>query len=207
MSLSHITERDLIKMTTFKLSNQEQARFISFGATFAESEITADDCIDSFAKAVGENPSYDLFVAGSEAFKQGYAETKKIPVDSETVRKAWSRFFIRVSEKFGITKPQKPTEAAQKKSEQRKKAEEKLNALKAKPDSELLAEVAMLTANPTSENLSKAKVLSKAVEAKRKEALKDRMDTIKELQKQAKEAVGKCLDETILAEVIDLLNQ
>ena len=192
--------------TTFKLSEQEQARYISFGATFAESELTADECIDSFAKAIGIKPSYDLYVAGAEAFKQGYAETKKITVDSETVRKAWSRFFIRVSEKFGITKPQKPTEAAQKKSEQRKKAEEKLNILKAKPDSELLAEVAMLTANPTSENLSKAKVLSKAVETKRKDALKGRMDNIKELQKQAKESIGKCLDETILQQVIDLLN-
>jgi hypothetical protein len=64
----------------------------------------------------------------------------------------------------------------------------------------------MLTANPTSENLSKAKVLSKAVETKRKEALKDRMDNIKELQKKAKELIGKCLDESILAEVIEQLS-
>jgi hypothetical protein len=192
--------------TTFKLSNQEQAKFISYGATFAESELTADECIDSFAKAVGVKPAYELFVAGSDAWKEGYAKTKNIPFDSEAVRKAWSRFFGRVSEKFGITKPQKPTESAQKKSEQRKKAEEKLNALKARPDEELLAEVAMLTANPTSENLSKAKVLSKAVESKRKEALKDRMDNIKELQKKAKELIGKCLDESILEEVINQLN-
>lgn len=191
---------------TFKLSNQEQAKFISYGATFAESELTADECIDSFAKAVGVKPSYDLFVAGSDAWKEGYAKTKNIPFDSEAVRKAWSRFFIRVSEKFGITKPAKPTETGKAKAEQRKKAEEKLNALKAKPDEELLAEVAMLTANPTSENLSKAKVLTKAVESKRKEALKDRMDNIKELQKKAKELIGKCLDESILEEVINQLN-
>ena len=80
---------------TFKLSNQEQAKFISYGATFAESELTADECIDSFAKAVGVKPSWELYDAGSTAWKEGYAKTKNIPFDSEAVRKAWSRFFIR----------------------------------------------------------------------------------------------------------------
>ena len=64
----------------------------------------------------------------------------------------------------------------------------------------------MLLAKPTLENVSKSKPFLKAIEEKRKEGLKDRMDNIKAMQNEIIGLVKKCLDENQLEAIHKILN-
>ena len=80
-----------------------------------------------------------------------------------------------------------------------------MDELKAKPMEDLIAEVQMLSASPTLDNLKKASKVQKAVESKRKDLLADRLDGIKAKQKEVKDLIGNCMDESKLDMVLDIL--
>lgn len=197
---------------TFQLSQQDEAFFMSVGASYAESELTADDALESFAKKVTDKPDYYVWVAGSEAWKKAYAKTKTdaegktFTTDSEAVRKAWSRFTGKLSDKYAISKPAKPTETGKAKANQRSKAKAELEELVKLDTEELQEQIAMLTATPSKENLAKASKLVKAVEAKAKAETKEATEAIKALRKEAIEAIKECDSEIVLQDVIGLLS-
>lgn len=197
------------------VSEQDLAGFKANGSAFGESELTADEALKDFAKRICPNGSttadWYILESGSKAWKSGYAEAKRIPLtDSEgkennTVTKAFSRMFARVCNDYGVVKPTKPTTTAQDKKEQRSKAQVAMDELKAKPMEDLIAEVQMLSANPTLANLKKASKLQKAVDSKREDALSERMDGIKAKQKEVKDLAGKCMDEEALEHCLEIL--
>jgi ElaB/YqjD/DUF883 family membrane-anchored ribosome-binding protein len=82
-----------------------------------------------------------------------------------------------------------------------------MDELKTKPISELQNEIALLTAKATPENLAKAGKLAKAIKAKNNDALKDRMDGIKSLQKEVAAAAKNCMDESLLQDALHTLEQ
>ena len=143
----------------FEMNAQQIAGFTAIGATFADSEVTADEAVLSFTKLVCPEgatlPIYDLWETGSKYWKAGYAEGKKIPLtdadgkENNTVTKAFSRFTTRVEKAYGITKPAKPTGDGPAKATQRAKAAEELAKQKERPMEDLLAEVQMLTSAPS----------------------------------------------------------
>jgi nitrate reductase NapAB chaperone NapD len=201
----------------FQLSDDQVELFTNVGNVFALSEIDADEAIHQFATAVSNNTRDDLgnlvinidwyvWEAGSEVIKSAYAKKKNVSLDSDTVKSMWKRFTRRLEENFGITKPAKPTTTGQKKAEQRSKAQVEMDKLKEKSIQELQAEIAMLTTKATKENLKQAGKLASAIEAKNKDALKDRMEAIKELQGQVIKATKSCLDEDLLYQVLDTLD-
>ena len=118
------------------MNAQQIAGFTAIGATFADSEVTADEDVLSFTKLVCPEgatlPIYDLWETGSKYWKAGYAEGKKIPLtdadgkENNTVTKAFSRFTTRVEKAYGITKPAKPTGSGPAKANQRAKQAEEL---------------------------------------------------------------------------------
>jgi hypothetical protein len=197
------------------VSEQDLLGFKANGSAFGESELTADEALKDFAKRICPNGSttadWYILESGSKAWKSGYAEAKRIPLtDSEgkennTVTKAFSRMFARVCNDYGVVKPTKPTTTAQDKKAQRSKAQIAQDELKAKPMEDLIAEVQMLSANATLANLDKARKIQKAVESKRKDLLADRMDGIKAKQKEVKDLIGNCMDESKLDMVLDIL--
>jgi hypothetical protein len=197
------------------VSEQDLLGFKANGSAFGESELTADEALKDFAKRICPNGSttadWYILESGSKAWKSGYAEAKRIPLtDSEgkennTVTKAFSRMFARVCNDYGVVKPTKPTTTAQDKKEQRSKAQLAMDELKAKPMEDLIAEVQMLSASPTLDNLKKASKLQKAVESKRKDLLADRMDGIKAKQKEVKDLAGNCFDEEALEHCLEIL--
>ena len=199
----------------FEMNAQQIAGFTAIGATFADSEVTADEAVLSFTKLVcpegATTPIYDLWETGSKYWKAGYAEGKKIPLtgadgkENNTVTKAYSRMLAQCCDKYGLIKPTKPTTTAQDKKEQRSKAQVAMDELKAKPMEDLIAEVQMLSASPTLDNLKKASKLQKAVESKRKDLLADRMDGIKAKQKEVKDLAGNCFDEEALEHCLEIL--
>lgn len=199
----------------FEINAQQIAGFTAIGATFADSELTADEAVLSFTKLVcpegATTPVYDLWEAGMKYWKAGYAEGKKIPLtgadgkENNTVTKAFSRFTTRVEKAYGMTKPSKPTETGVAKANQRAKQAEELAKQKERPIEELLAEVQMLTSAPSKATLAKAAKVQAVIDAKRKDELKDRMDGIEALQKEVKALAGSCFDEYVLADVAKIL--
>ena len=199
----------------FEMNAQQIAGFTAIGATFADSEVTADGAVLSFTKLVcpdgATTPIYDLWEAGSKYWKAGYAEGKKIALtdadgkENNTVTKAFSRFTTRVEKAYGITKPAKPTGSGPAKADQRAKAAEELAKQKERPMEDLLAEVQMLTSAPSKINLAKATKVQAVIEAKRKDDLKDRMDGIELLQKEIKAMVSNCLNEDDLKAIYQIL--
>lgn len=199
----------------FEMNPQQIAGFTAIGATFADSESTADGAVLSFTKLVCPDgatlPIYDLWETGSKYWKAGYSESKKIPLtgddgkENNTVTKAFSRFTTRVEKTYGMSKPAKPTGSAPAKADQRAKAAEELAKQKERPIQDLLAEVQMLTSAPSKINLAKATKVQAVIEAKRKDDLKGRMDGIEALQKEVKALIGSCFDEQVLADVAKIL--
>jgi hypothetical protein len=210
---------------TFKLSDDQVSIFNSIGDLFAVSEVDADQAVEDFARAVeiaieidGKivmKADYHLWVAGSEVMKLAYAKKKGLDItmpltalfETDTVKGMWKRFTRRLEENYAVVKPASPSTTGQKKADQRTKAQLAMDELKAKPISELQDEIAMLTAKATPENLAKATKLSKAISEKNRDALKDRMAGIKELQKEVSQAVKNCLDETLLQDALHTLEQ
>jgi len=196
------------------ISDQQIAGFTAIGATFADSELTADGAVESFTRMVcpegAKLPVYDLWEQGSKYWKAGYAEAKSIPLliegkENNTVTKAFSRFTSRIEKAFGMTKPTKPTVEAESKANQRAKQAEELAKQKERPMQDLLAEVQMLTSAPSKINLAKATKVQAVIEAKRKDELKDRMDSIELLQKEIKAMVSNCLNEDDLKAIYQIL--
>ena len=204
-----------METSQFEMNAQQIAGFTAIGATFADSEVTADEAVLSFTKLVCPEgatlPIYDLWETGSKYWKAGYAEGKKIALtdadgkENNTVTKAFSRFTTRVEKAYGITKPAKPTGSGPAKADQRAKQAEELAKQKERPMQDLLAEVQMLTSAPSKINLAKATKVQAVIEAKRKDELKDRMDGIELLQKEIKAMVSNCLNEDDLKAIYQIL--
>jgi hypothetical protein len=194
---------------TFQLSVEQSAVFSGIGTQFAIAEVDADQAIIDFAKAVQPNAkepaSYDIWTAGIEVVKHAYASKKNVATDSDTVKSMTKRFYARLNEKFGLTKPASGSADSVKKAEQRAKAELAKAELLAKPTAELQAEIAMLTASPTKANLAKAGKLAGIVEDQRAEKLKDVLADLKEKQTEVGKLAKQCGDREILEQCIELL--
>jgi hypothetical protein len=195
-----------VENTVIELTPALQAGFESCGSAFADSELTADESLLTHAKHLGSTPSFELWEAGRVAWCKGYSASKKYAIDSDATVKAWSRFSNRLEKAYGLTKPKKATKEAEAKAETREKAKSTLEDLKAKSYEDLQAEVALLLAKPTLENVSKSKPFLKAIEEKRKEGLKDRMEDIKKMQNEINGLVKKCFDEKKLEAINAILN-
>jgi hypothetical protein len=195
-----------VENTVIQLDPALQAGFESCGSAFADSELTADESLLTHAKHLGSTPSFDLWEAGRIAWSKGYSASKKYAIESDATVKAWSRFANRLEKTYGLTKPKKETKEAEAKQDQRDKANTVLEELKAKSYEELQAEVELILAKPSLESLNKSKPFLKAIEEKRKEGLKDRMDSIKSMQTSIISEVKKCLDEKKLEAIHAILN-
>jgi len=214
---------------TFKLNDQQVAGFKSCGNTIADSETDLAGAVKTFVGlvTVGKNgswvegkfvedlnspkvhkvPDYNLWVAGSEQVKQGYADTKGLTnLDNDTVKGMWKRFTRNVSDLYGITKPAKPTEAGKAKAEQRSKAQIAKEELAKRDEEDLQAEIAELSAKPSKENNKLAGKLIDALAYKQKLGNKDFDNEIKAVKKDIKEKVTKCEDLALLQDISNMLD-
>jgi hypothetical protein len=214
---------------TFKLNEQQIAGFMACGATFAESETDIAGAVKAFVDlvTVGKNgswingsfvedlnsnkvhkvPDWDLWVAGSEQVKLGYAKVKGLNnLDNDTIKGMWKRFNRNVAEQFGISKPAKPTVAGKAKAEQRSKAQQAKEELAKRDIEDLQAEIIELSAKPSKENNKLAGKLLDAVAYKQKLEGKDNDNEIKTLKKEIKEQVTKCDDLALLQDISNMFD-
>jgi hypothetical protein len=211
--------------TQFALSEVQVELFSNIGDLFAVSEVDADQAVEDFARAVEvtvevdgkivKQADYYIWTAGADVIKLAYANKKGLNTaipradlfGSDAIKQMWTRFTKRVSDNYGLVKPASPSVEGQKKAEQRSKAQLAMDELKAKSITELQNEIALLTAKGTEENLKKAAKAAKAIKAKNEDALKDRMDGIKSLQKEVTAAAKNCMDESLLQDALSTLEQ
>jgi hypothetical protein len=209
----------------FELSDSQVELFSNIGDLFAVSEVDADQAVEDFAKAVEvttevdgkmvKQADYYIWTAGADVIKLAYAKKKGLNIampradlfGSDTIKQMWTRFTKRVSDNYGLVKPASPSVEGQKKADQRSKAQLAMDELKAKPISELQNEIALLTAKATEQSLKDASKRVKAIKAKNEDALKDRMDGIKSLQKEVVTAAKNCMDESLLQDALSTLEQ
>ena len=209
----------------FGLTDAQVELFDGIGDLFAVSEVDADQAVEDFARAVSvkievdgqivDHTDYYIWTAGSDVVKLAYAKKKGLNIAmpraelfaTDTIKQMWTRFTKRVSDNYGLVKPASPSTEGQKKAAQRTKAQLAMDELKAKSITELQNEIALLTAKGTEENLKKAAKAAKAIKAKNQDALKDRMDGIKSLQKEVVDAAKNCMDESLLQDALHTLEQ
>ena len=209
----------------FALSDSQVELFSNIGDLFAVSEVDADQAVEDFARAVSvkievdgqivDHTDYYIWTAGADVIKLAYANKKGLNTAmpraelfaTDTIKQMWTRFTKRVSDNYGLVKPASPSVDGQKKAAQRTKAQLAMDELKAKSITELQNEIALLTAKGTEENLKKAAKAAKAIKAKNEDALKDRMDGIKSLQKEVAAAAKNCMDESLLQDALHTLEQ
>jgi hypothetical protein len=209
----------------FELSDTQVELFSNIGDLFAVSEVDADQAVEDFARAVEvtvevdgkivKQADYYIWTAGADVIKLAYAKKKGLNIampradlfGSDAIKQMWTRFTKRVSDNYGLVKPASPSVEGQKKANQRSKAQLAMDELKAKSITELQNEIALLTAKGTEENLKKAAKAAKAIKAKNQDALKDRMDGIKSLQKEVVDAAKNCMDESLLQDALSTLEQ
>ena len=209
----------------FGLTDTQVELFTGIGDLFAVSEVDADQAVEDFARAVSvkievdgqivDHTDYYIWTAGADVIKLAYASKKGLNTAmpraelfaTDTIKQMWTRFTKRVSDNYGLVKPASPSTEGQKKADQRSKAQLAMDELKAKPISELQNEIALLTAKATEQSLKDASKRVKAIKAKNEDALKDRMDGIKSLQKEVVTAAKNCMDESLLQDALSTLEQ
>lgn len=191
------------------LTVDQTTLFDDIGSTLGASDIDRDTAIDLFFNLVYVNDSvdYTLWVEGSKRIMSAYAIKKGVKMFmsdgtlNPTVKAMWTRFTKDVADKHGIVKPTKPTTEAKAKSEQRAKAEAKLEVLKAKPVEELETELKAKLANPTTASLNEAKAITKAIEAKAKDEAKAESAEVTELRKDIKALLAKVESADVLRDI------
>ena len=191
------------------MSELQKAGFISIGSACADIDGQRDEALLSFYNQVQVDGdiSYDLWTAGSEAWKQGYAEAKGCDPTDNKVSVAWNGFTTDLKTQYDITKPAKTDNAdSVKKAQKRAEAKAKIEKMKEQPTEELLAMVDTLLRNPTKKSIAEAGKIQGIVEAKRKDELADVMEEIKAKQNQIKKLVGDIHDHRVLDSVLCILN-
>lgn len=174
-------------------------------------ETKANEIAAHIARAMGTDPSLEQWESVRDAFCEGYATERGC--EPKTAANRWSAVTAILEREFGLSKPRARTPEAEKKAEQRKRAEEATEAaLAAVPATatpqEILQRAAEVLANgdtATARALQDA-ALQKAKEAKRA-ASKAAKEAVDAARKRAKEAISKCEDVAMLRAVCDLLAQ
>jgi hypothetical protein len=191
------------------MSELQKAGFISIGSACADIDGQRDEALLSFYNQVqvDGDVSYDLWTAGSDAWKEGYSQAKGCDAKDNKVSVAWNDFTKALKDQYTIEKPAKTDNPdSVKKAEKRAEAKAKLEAMKEKPMEELLEMVATLTKNHTKKNLAEAGKIQGVIEAKRKDELADVMEEIKAKQNEIKKAIGDIHDHTVLDAILEIID-
>jgi len=190
------------------MTELQKAGFISIGSACADIDGQRDEALLSFYNQVlvDGDVSYDLWTAGSEAWKEGYAEAKGCDPADNKVSVAWNGFTSDLKNQYEITKPAKTDNAdSVKKAEKRAEAKAKMEKMKEQPMEELLAMVDTLLKNHTKKNIAEAGKIQGIIEAKRKDEMADVLEEIKAKQNEIKKLVGDIHDHRILDSVLCIL--
>ena len=102
------------------LSAEQTEQVRKAGSLFAKSEIEASEALETFARALTDNPTFEMFEEARIEWVSGYLETKP-NVKADACNQAFKRFKARLSEKYGmeVKKPKSDNPVSVKKALER----------------------------------------------------------------------------------------
>lgn len=180
------------------------------GRLFAQSEVDAGKALETFARLVGDKPTYELWENGRLAWVNGFVEVKP-KAKGDAAYQAFGRFKNRLVEAYAIEIPKATSAAAEKKRAEREAKQ--LELMKRYEDQSDDALHTLITR--AYERQAKNPLGSDAIIKELKTVLKART---KDHQAQAKadlkakrdeviKAVRECADMTRLDMVLEVLDQ
>ena len=194
------------------LTAEQHAAAKAAGAAWARKDSLAVETLESYARILGERCTRLQFETAQADWKEGWIGQNPGKT-SAAVDKAWQRFKNDLEDMFEIEiiKPASDNPLSEKRKAEReqKKADLLAAHLGSSPDDirqKIEAKYAALAKNPTDKTLKKAvKDLETVLKEKTSEENKERMEALKALRSQVREAANKCTDEDALQAAHDIL--
>ena len=195
---------------THTVANPIENQANESGKLFAVSELDAAKSIEMYARAIGEQPTYEAWIANRAEWVNGYVEAKP-QAKGNSADQAFARFARRLTESFGITVPKAQTEAAIKKAAEREAKAEKLAGKYADHSTESLTaklrEAYELQAKNPTRKLATLKELEQVVKARTKIEEADNREELKAARARLFELARACKDLERIEAAADVLDE
>lgn len=195
---------------THTVANPIENQANESGKLFAVSELDAAKSIEMYARAIGEQPTYEAWTANRAEWVNGYVEAKP-QAKGNSADQAFARFARRLTESFGITVPKAQTEAAIKKAAEREAKAEKLAGKYADHSTENLTaklrEAYELQAKNPTRKLATLKELEQVVKARTKIEEADNREELKAARARLFELARACKDLERIEAAADVLDE
>ena len=195
---------------THTVANPIENQANESGKLFAVSELDAAKSIEMYARAIGEQPTYEAWTANRAEWVNGYVEAKP-QAKGNSADQAFARFARRLTESFGITVPKAQTEAAIKKAAEREAKAEKLAGKYADHSTESLTaklrEAYELQAKNPTRKLATLKELEQVVKARTKLQEAEQRDELKAARTRLFELAKSCTDIDRIEAAADVLDE
>lgn len=194
------------------LTPEQHSAAKAAGAAWAKKDSLAVETLTNYARMLGDKVTRLQFETAQADWKEGWIGANPGKT-SAAVDKAWQRFKGDLEDMFEIEiiKPESDSPLAQQRKAERaaKKADLLAAHQAATPDQvrqAIEAKYSALAKNPTSKDLKKAvKDLETVLKEKTAAETSERMETLKALRSQVKEAATKCADEASLEAALEIL--
>jgi hypothetical protein len=178
------------------------------GSLFADSETSADEALEVGARAIGDKPTFDHFMACRAVFVDAYV-SRKPNAKGDASDQAWKRFKDRLVAKFAVTIPQAPSKAATKKRAERSAKQEALlkqyeHATPAELTDMLRKQYEAQAKNPMIDD-KKINELKAVLKARTKGDQAEQVALLKSLRADVSKLAKACGDPAKLRKVIALL--
>jgi hypothetical protein len=195
------------------LTPEQHAAAKNAGAAWAKKDSLAVEILEGYARLLGTQCTRLQFETAQLDWKEGWMGANPGKT-SAAVDKAWQRFKNDLEDSFEIEiiKPESENPLSQQRKAERESKRAELLAQHASnsPDQvrqQIEKKYAALAKNPTDKNLKKAvKDLEVVLKEKTSEENKQRMEELKTLRSQVREAANKCTDEAALEAALDILS-
>lgn len=209
----NVKQAPVVSAVIKALSAEQTEQVRKAGSLFAQSEVNADGALETFARALTDNPTFEMFEEARIEWVSGYLETKP-NVKADACSQAFKRFKARLSEKYGmdVKKPKSDNPVSVKKAREREtKKAQTLAAFESMPTDQVRAELSKAFATLASKPDSKvAESAVKNLKAVLKDRTKDESATLKAEVKGLKQTIrgllAGCSDIERLAAAIEVLS-
>ena len=195
------------------LTPEQHAAAKAAGRAWARKDSLAVETLGDYARMLGEKVTRLQFETAQLDWKEGWM-LENPGKTSAAVDKAWSRFKGDLEDMFEIEiiKPESENPLSQQRAAER--AQKKADLLAAYQDKSpdqvrqgIEKGYSALAKNPTNKDLKKAvRDLETVLKEKTSEETKERMEALKALRSQVREAASKCTDEAALEAALDVLS-
>lgn len=182
------------------------------GGRYARNKLEGLKIAEDAARTLGAAPSLDRWDGYRVQWVDGHAHANP-QLTGNAHDAAWADFAKLLNTLYGLTKPKSTSAAAEKKRDERERANETLLAkYEDTPVIELRDKLGKtyeaMAKNPENKDLKKTqRELDKVLKLRTSEENKQHGETLKQLRAQVREAAGKCTDIEKLEAVLELLDE